>query len=57
MLSDDNLIQYLFKVVDDPVGNNDITESKKEAVKNYDTKFDYTEECDNDIYYILNNYK
>lgn len=57
MLSDSSLIEYLLTVIEDPEANKDITESKKNAILTYDSKFNYTEECDNDIYYILNNLK
>ena len=57
MLSDDNLIEYIYSVVDDPKDNNIITDSKKQAVKSYDPKYDYTKEYNDDIYYTLNNLK
>ena len=57
MLSDDNLIEYLIKTTNDPNNNDEITESKANAIKNYNSKFNYTEQCNNDIYYILNNLK
>ena len=57
MLQDDNLIEYLVSVVFDAKELNLITDSKKKAVKDYDSKFDYTKECNDDIYKILNTVK
>ena len=57
MLSDDNLFDYLFSVVCDPKEENTITELKKQASINYEPDFDYTKECDNSIFEILDRVK
>ena len=57
MLSDDNLFDYLFSVVCDPKEENIITELKKQASINYEPDFDYTKECDNSIFEILDRVK
>ena len=58
MLQDDYLFEYIYSVVNDPKENvDDIFDSKIEAAKNYDQNFDYKEECDQDIYNILNTAK
>ena len=57
MLSDNVLINYLFSTIYDSISNNDITEIKKSALKNYDSQFNYIEECNNDIFEILETMK
>ena len=58
MLQDDYLFEYIYSVVNDPKENvDDIFDSKIEAAKNYEQNFDYKEECDQDIYNILNTAK
>ena len=54
MLNDENLVKYIVSVVNDPKEIDEVTDSKKQAVKNYKPEYDYTGECDKDIYNILN---
>jgi hypothetical protein len=57
MLQDENLILYIFSVVEDQNEINNISDIKKQAAKNYDPSFNYMEECSNDIFNILNTAK
>ena len=56
MLSDKYLFQYIYSVVNNHKENiYDNIESKKEVVKNYNSKIDYEQICNNDIYNIFDN--
>ena len=57
MLQDNNLVLYLFSVVEDLNEIDAITDSKKEAIKKYNPSNDYTEQCSNDIFNILDTAK
>ena len=53
MLHDENLIKYLYSVINDPKDKIIHTTSKKDAAKRYDKYYDYTGECNKNIYDIL----
>ena len=55
MLSDDYLNSYIISVIEKE--SISVTNSKKNAVKNYNPKNDFIGECNNDIYKILNTVK
>ena len=49
MINDNYLIEYIISVVDDPKDSNNITESKKQAVKNYDSSKNYESICNSEL--------
>ena len=49
MINDNYLIDYIISVVDDPKDSNNITESKKQAVKNYDSSKNYESICNSEL--------
>jgi len=49
MINDENLIEYIFSVVDDPKVENKVTKAKKTAVKKYDSKKDYESICNSEL--------
>ena len=53
MLHDENLIKYLYSVVNDPKDEVIHSNSKKQAAKKYEKYYDYVGECNGDIYNIL----
>lgn len=57
MLKDKYLIEYLFSTFNNKENMNYDIDSKKEAVNKYDSKFDYTQKCNDDIYSYLSRYK
>ena len=57
MLKDKYLIEYLFSTFNNKENMNYVTDSKKEAVSKYNSKFDYTQKCNGDIYSFLIRYK
>ena len=58
MLQDENLFEYLYSVVNDPKEVvNEIPEFKINAAKFYKPEYDYEQECNRDIYNILNTAK
>ena len=53
MLGDENLIKYIYSVINDPKGTITYTDSKKEAIKKYEKYYDYEGECNEALYKIL----
>ena len=58
MLQDENLFEYLYSVINDPKEIvDDFSQSKIDAANSYKPNYDYEQECNNDIYNILNTAK
>ena len=57
MINDDELIDYVISVVDDPKAGNESTQDKKNAVNNYDSKKNYESICNADLKRILETVK
>ena len=53
MIGDDDLIDYIFSIVDDPKETVSITETKKSAVKTYNPSINYESVCNKKLRYIL----
>ena len=53
MLSDDNLFNYIYSVINDEKEIITHTDSKIKAAKRYDINFDYVGKCNKDLYDIL----
>ena len=53
MINDDFLIDYIISVVDDPKASNDVTESKRQAVKIFDSSKNYESICNSELKRIL----
>ena len=53
MINDNKLIEYIISVVDDPKVNNVYTQDKINALKNYNSKYDYENQCNAELYHIL----
>ena len=53
MLSDDNLFNYIYSVINDEKEIIAHTDSKIKAAKRYDINFDYVGKCNKDLYDIL----
>ena len=54
MLSDEYIFEYIYSVSNSPNEKNNYTYSKKEAINNFNETFNYTRECDLNIFDILN---
>jgi len=53
-IMDESVIEYIYSVSNSPKEKNNYTDSKKEAINNFNQTFNYTRECDINIYDILN---
>ena len=53
LINDDIFIDYLISVVDDPKVQNEVTDAKKLAAKNYDANKDYESVCNSELKYLL----
>ena len=53
MMADDDLIDYIFTIVDDPKESVTITENKKKAVKVYSSSINYESICNKKLRHIL----
>ena len=51
---DESVIEYIYSVSNSPKEKNNYTDSKKVAINNFNQAFNYTRECDINIYDILN---
>lgn len=57
MIGDDELIEYIISVIDDPKETQIVTEQKKLAVNTYKSAINYESICNNDLLNILNTAK
>ena len=53
MINDDVLIDYIFSVVDDPKEKIEVTDSKREAARNYIPEYDYESQCNYELKKLL----